>query len=64
MTTAIERLAEQRRHSCLKQASQERLAGRLRALRRAARRERAAERRLIQVWRRAAELRTRLDFLG
>jgi hypothetical protein len=64
MTTAIERLAAQRRHGCLEQARQERQAGRLRSLRRAARRERAAERRLIQAWRRAADLRTRLEFLG
>jgi hypothetical protein len=64
MTGAIEQLAAERRHSCLVQARQERQAGRLRVLRRATRRERAAERRLIRAWRRAAELRTRLEFLG
>jgi hypothetical protein len=46
---------------CLEQARQERQARRLRALRRAARKERTAERRLIQAWRRAAELRARLE---
>ena len=57
-------LAAQRRQSCLDQASQERQAGRLRALRRATRQERIAERRLIQAWRRAADVRARLEFPG
>jgi hypothetical protein len=64
MTPAIEELAAQRVRSCLEQAGQERQARRLRALRRAARKERAAERRLIQAWRRAAELRARLESRG
>jgi hypothetical protein len=64
MTPAIEQLAAQRVRSCLEQARQERQAGRLRALRRAARKERTAERRLIQAWRRAAELRARLESHG
>jgi hypothetical protein len=61
MTPAIEQLAAERARSCLDQAGQERQAQRLRALRRAARKERIAERRLIQAWRRAAELRERLE---
>jgi hypothetical protein len=61
MTPDIERLAVERARSCLKQARQERQARRLRALRRAAHKERTAERRLIQAWRRTAELRTRLE---
>jgi hypothetical protein len=61
MTAAIEQLAAVRARICLEQAGQERRARQLRALRRAARRERAAEQRLIQAWRRAAELRARLQ---
>lgn len=62
MTPAIEELAAARARLCLEQAGQERQARPLRALRRAARKERTAERRLIQAWRRAAELRARLEF--
>jgi hypothetical protein len=62
MTSAFEQLAAERMRSCLEQAGQERQAQRLRALRRATRKERIAERRLIQAWRRAAELRARLEF--
>jgi hypothetical protein len=61
MTHAIEQLAAERVRTCLEQARQERQARRLRALRRAARKERTAERHLIQAWRRAAELRARLE---
>jgi hypothetical protein len=61
MTPAIEQLAAERVRICLEQAGQERQAQRLRALHRAARKERTAERRLIQAWRRTAELRARLE---
>jgi hypothetical protein len=61
MTSDIEQLAVERARSCLEQAGQERRARRLRALRRAAQKERSAERRLIQAWRRTAELRARLE---
>jgi hypothetical protein len=61
MTPALEELAAVRARTCLEQARQERRARQLRALRRAARRERTAERRVIQAWRRAAELRARLQ---
>jgi hypothetical protein len=64
MMPDLEQLAVERVRNCLEQAGQERQAGQLRALRRAARRERAAERRLIQAWRRAAELRARLESPG
>ena len=62
MTPAIEQLAAERIRSCLEEAGQERRARPLCALRRAARKERVAERRLIQAWGRAARLRARLDF--
>jgi hypothetical protein len=61
MTPASGQLAAVRARICLEQSRQERQARRLRALRRAARKERTAERRLIQAWRRAAELRARLE---
>jgi hypothetical protein len=61
MTPAIEQLAAVRARTCREQAGQERRARQLRALRRAARKERTAERRLIQAWRRAAEVRARLQ---
>jgi hypothetical protein len=64
MTPAIEQLVAERARSCLEQARQERQARQLRALRRAARKERTAERRLIQAWRRAAEVRARLESPG
>ena len=48
MTPAIEQLAAVQARICLEQARQERWAQQLRALRRAARKERAAERRLIR----------------
>jgi hypothetical protein len=60
MTPAIEQLAAVQARICLEQARQERRAQQLRALRRAARKERAAERRLIRAWRRGAELRAQL----
>lgn len=62
MNPAGEQLAAARARICLEQARHERQARRLRALRRAARKERTAERRLIQAWRRAAELRMLLQF--
>jgi hypothetical protein len=63
MTPGIEQLAAARARICLEQAGQERRARQLRALRRAARKERTAERRLIQAWHRAAELQARLQSL-
>jgi hypothetical protein len=64
MTPVIEQLAAERARRCLEQAGQERRARRLCALRRAARKERTAERRLIQAWSQAAELRARLEIPG
>jgi hypothetical protein len=64
MTHASGLLAAERMRSALEQAMQERHARRLRALRRAARQERAAEQRLIEAWRRTAELQARLEFPG
>ncbi len=61
VTHASGLLAAERMRSALEQAGQERHARRLRALRRAARQERTAERRLVEAWRRTAELQARLD---
>jgi hypothetical protein len=61
MTLAIEQLAAARARTCQEQARQERQAHRLRALRRAAHKERTAEQHLIRAWHRAAELRARLE---
>jgi hypothetical protein len=52
--------AEESRHK-IEQAEQLRLARRLLALRRARRMEQKAERRMVEAWRRAAELRGTLE---
>jgi hypothetical protein len=64
VTAALEQLAAARARICLEQAGQERRAQQLRAMRRAFRKERIAEQRLIQAWRRAAELQARLQSPG
>jgi hypothetical protein len=60
----MEQLAAERVHDCLEQAREQRQARRQRVLSRTRRRERAAERRLIKAWRRADELRARLELPG
>lgn len=57
----VEDLARAENRSKLELAEQLRPTRRLRALRRARRMERKAERRLIEAWRRAAELRDTLE---
>ena len=57
----MEQLAAERLRSCRELAEQRRQARRQRALRRAWRMERTAERRMIEAWRRAAELRAKLE---
>jgi len=61
---AMEQLAAERVRSCRELAEHRRQARRQRALRRARRRERTAERRMVQAWRRAAELRAKLESSG
>jgi hypothetical protein len=60
----MEQLASERIRSNLELAEQLRRSRRQRTLRRAQRMEHKAERRLIQAWRRAAELRTRIESLN
>jgi hypothetical protein len=60
---ALEQLANERIRGNLEMAGRLRHSRRLRTLRRARRMEHKAERRMIQAWRRAAELRTRIEFL-
>ena len=62
MTHAMEQLAEERARSQLELARSLRRARRQRMLRRARRMERKAEKRLIEAWRRAANLRTRSGY--
>ncbi len=57
-----EQLARERTRSHLERAEQLRYSRRLRALRRAQRLERRAERRMLEAWRRAAELRETADY--
>ena len=64
MTHAMEQLAAERLRSCRELAEQQRQARRQRALRRARRMERTAERRMIEAWRRAAEVRAKLESSG
>ncbi len=64
MTHAMEQLAAERLRSCRELAEQRRQARRQRALRRARRMERTAERRMIEAWRRAAEVRAKLESSG
>jgi len=56
-----ELLARERTRSYLEEAQRMRYSRRLRALRRARRLESRAERRMVQAWRRAAELRGSLE---
>jgi len=56
-----EQLARERTRSNLEEAERLRYSRKLRALRRARRLERRAERRMIQAWRRAADLRSTLE---
>jgi hypothetical protein len=60
----MEQLAAERLRSCRELAQQRRQARRQRALRRARRMERTAERRMIEAWRRAAEVRAKLESSG
>jgi hypothetical protein len=54
-------LANERTRSAMELAEQLRYPRRLRAFRRAERRERRAQRRLVSAWRRAAELRSAIE---
>jgi hypothetical protein len=56
-----ELLARERTRSHLEEAERARYSRRLRTLRRASRLERRAERRMIEAWRRAADLRSALE---
>jgi len=56
-----ELLARERMRSRLHEAQQLRYSRRLRALHRASRLEHRAERRMVEAWRRAAELRSALE---
>ncbi len=56
-----ELLARERQRSQLQEAQQLRYSRRLRALRRASRLEHRAERRMVEAWRRSAELRSALE---
>ena len=56
-----ELLARERTRSHLEEAQRMRYARRLRALRRARRLESRAERRMVEAWRRSAELRGALE---
>ena len=58
---STELLARERTRSRLQEAQQLRYTRRLRALRRASRLEVRAERRMVQAWRRAAEIRNTLE---
>jgi len=58
---STELLARERARSRLQEAQQLRYSRRLRALRRASRLEHRAERRMIEAWRRSAELRNALE---
>ena len=56
-----ELLARERTRSRIQEAQQLRYSRRLRALRRASRLEVRAERRMVQAWRRTAEIRNALE---
>ena len=56
-----ELLARERTRSRIQEAQQLRYSRRLRALRRARRLEARAERRMVQAWRRAADIRSTLE---
>jgi hypothetical protein len=57
----IEELAQERSRSSIELAERMRPARRLATLRRALRRQTRAERRMIEAWRRAAELRATIE---
>jgi hypothetical protein len=59
----VEQLASDRTRGHLDEAEQLRHCRRLRTLRRARRIETRAEHRMVQAWRRAADLRSGLEFL-
>jgi len=59
----MEQLASERTRDNLELAEQLRYTRRMRTLRRASRMEHKAERRMIQAWRRAAELRSGIESL-
>jgi hypothetical protein len=61
---AMEQLASERTRSNLEMAGRLRHSRKQYALRRARRMELKAERRMIRAWRRAAEVRTRIESLG
>jgi len=56
-----ELLARERTRSYLEEAQRMRYSRRLRALRRASRLESRAERRMVEAWRRAADLRSTME---
>ena len=58
---STELVARERTRSRLQEAQQLRYSRRLRALRRASRLEQRAERRMVDAWRRTAELRSALE---
>ena len=58
---STEMVVRERTRSRLQEAEQLRYSRRLRALRRARRLEQRAERRMVEAWRRAAELRSALE---
>jgi hypothetical protein len=60
-TMRTEMLARERTRSNLQEAEQLRYSRRMRALRRANRVEHRAERRMVDAWRRTAELRSALE---
>jgi hypothetical protein len=57
-----QQLASQHTRSQIEQAEQLRPSRRLRTLRRASRMEHRAEHRMVQAWRRAAELRSGIEY--
>ena len=58
---STEMVVRERMRSRLQEAQQLRYSRRLRALRRASRLEHRAERRMVEAWRRSAELRSTLE---
>ncbi len=64
MRTELQLLASQRTRSSLEEAEQLRHGRRALALRKARRLELKAERRMVEAWRRAAELRSAVESAG
>jgi hypothetical protein len=64
MRTELQLLASQRTRSSLEEAEQRRHGRRVLALRKARRLELKAERRMVEAWRRAAELRGAVESAG